>query len=63
MVGGESYELDELKLRRILTGTPGKTVPKINKIDIFGCNVGRKPSKLKSFGRIYNASKVSAFTW
>lgn len=63
MIDGHLYDLDGNAVKKALSVQQGRSIPDIDKIDFFGCDIGKKPSNLQAFGNIYGASQVSAYTW
>ena len=63
IVGKHAYNLDDSKVKSTLTSTRRGSVPSVERINFFGCNIGLKPSRLKSFAGIYGARRASAYTW
>ena len=55
----DAYALDEAALAKEL----GKTKTKVKHVRFEGCWVGLSPVEMAAFGRIFNATDVSGFTW
>jgi hypothetical protein len=63
MVGVEPIELDDHSIVESFKPKAGVLPPRINEISFFGCEVGQKPRRVAALGKLFDAKKMSAYTW